>query len=1148
MDKMISNFCERLAREHAPTFLFLGQNYLKLGAQTDVFLESIISKYDSGNHVDGIGYNRIFNKLISEDFDASRAWISDRANLLVTPAWLEPVAEYAWSSVITTSFDGLLNRTFRNEWRDIQPITSPDLHPLDPRNRTKLHVTYLYGSIQRSENNHASPLDLFSFTLREPLVSTLLQRLPEALTPFGTLVIEAYTPGLDWLQPKNLIPVLMALESGQTYLFSTNPEMITDPFLKRAIEDGKLHVFEQSLSSILSKGMELGIIPVGNKSNLSTKSRSIVQGKDDIIINEQLWSSICRFGTILDSSIPEPKKNYSPEKRYSEFRSFLAESGTSPIWSAFSQNLPFERDCEHELFREVSSKLKGRVFNADPILLHGQAGSGKTITLASIALKIHEEHKFAVVFIARRSQKFNFADLDGFCQWVEENGFPATLIVWDGMQEPEQYNLLHKYLLGRGRKFLLLGSSYKIENYDYQGIKLVLSPSQLSTNEIPRFKQYLSSFEPTLGSSLNDFLKNGDTSFLVALYRLLPESRGQVRAGLNLEAGSVALTIRKNAEQIRPELPPTSILGLALEKAGMLANQPVLPSTQTFVGGEWLYAEQELIGLILVPGQFGLQIPIEILLRTMSRNSMINFHNIMEGLDLFRLTEDSLNNILIGVRHTLEAKIISQARLGGPHTEIEYAIKLLSNVHQNLTRQDSQEVQFATDLVYNLGPKGPERKLYEKYYLEIANALTFIRENNAVRSPRLMLQESSLLREAIVLNLVPEEDLSGRLSLLERAQNILTDALEDISAPRKTSRLNGMLLNELASIYGTRAREYIRAEKPTELVLQEFYQAKKIAMRARSLIPEDFFPVDVVAWCTKDILRHADLKEEDRLDIIASIFNVFSLCDGEEINPRDRAMLHKRRLEFSELLGNEDLRQESLHALAKLGSTAGFYLQAVYIAGGLPSAETPIDNSMIEKYKKAISYLDDNYENIRLDGKCLYLYLRYWWSSSSKLPFFPKERTAVPFDLPQWNKALGLVENLITLSDDYAIPSLLYLQAICKWQLGYYDRALELWQELQRMSDRVTGRRRILKTYLSANAQGQPEKYHGTVLWVSNDGSKGEILVEGIRQRITFFPRDFKIDEIHQDEQISGFHIAFNYIAPTADPAYHYSVSIGEKR
>lgn len=1147
MEKVVSDFCERLSREHAPAFLLLGQNHLRMGTKSDVLLDAIIEKYGEVGHSDTFGYNRIFETSVGENAGAARAWISDRTNLLVPPAWLESIAEFAWSGVYTSAFDNLLNRVFRSEWREVQPITSPDLQPLDPRNRTNLHISYLFGSIERGESNHASPIDEFEFTIRDPIVSSLLQRLPESITPFGTLVIEAYDPKSDWLTPQKLIPILMALEKGQAFLFSTKIESITNGMLKRAISEGKLQVFENSLAAVLLQGMDLGIVPSGKKVHISSKSRIIELGSDEVVVDEQLWGHISRFGTILDINLPGPKKTYSPEKRYSEFRSFLAESGVQPIWNAFAQGLPFERDCEADLLKEVRVRLHGQVFNSEPVILHGQAGSGKTITLASVALKIHEERKYPVVFIARRSQKFNYADLDNFCQWAEEAGFSATVVVWDGMQELEQYNLLHKYLLGRGRKFVLIASSYKVDEDDSLGNKLVLSPSLLSSAEIPRFKLHISSFESTLGASLDVFLKDGDSSFLVALYRLLPESRGQVRKGLNLEAGAAAALIRNKSELIKPEAQET-ILSIALQKAGMLTERKILPDEPSLVAGEWIHAEQELIGLILVPGQFGLQVPIEILLRSISRSAVTNFHAVVEGIDLFRWSEDSLDNITLGVRHALEAKIIAQSRLGGPHAEIEYAIKLISNIRQNLTRRDSPEVQFAADLIHNLGPKGPEKKLYAPYYLDLARALAGTRQNNGVQSHRLILQESSLLREAIVLNLIPESDLSGRLLLLEQAELVLSEAVKDIDFSKKTARLNGMLLNELASIYGTRAREYIRAEEPVGLVLEEFYKAKKIAMNARGLMPEDFFPIDVIAWCTKDVLKYARLDERERLEIITSIFNVFTLCDGDEIGTRDKVMLERRRVEFADLLGDEVLKKESLEALAKLGSTAGYYLQAAAIAGGLPSSDTLLDDQVLSKYEAAASYLSDNYELIQADGRCLYLYLRYWWSSASKLSFFPAERTAVPFSNVQWTKALQIIEGLIAVGEEYSSPSLLYLQAICKWQLGYHDIALELWRELQRLSDRVTGRRRVLKTYLSSDASGRPIKYNGTVLWVSADGSKGEIFVEGIRQKVAFFPRDFKIDEIYKDEKVSDFHIAFNYIAPTADPVYHYSSNSGVKK
>jgi len=1140
MSNKAADFCELLSNQHAPVFLFLGQNYLRLGANSDVLLDTILKKYNTRSSPVGKGYFDLLDLASLQNKDSVRAWISERANALTTSRWLDVVSEYQWNSVYTSAFDGMFNRVFRRDWRQVQPVYSQLLQPLDPRNRTKLHINYIYGCIERDEQVNSSPLDSFDLLRREPVASAMMQRIPEALTPLGVLAIEAYDDTNDWLTVDKLYPTLMALEKGQAFMFSTKVEDIKNQFLLRVISEGKLVVLEESLVSVLMRGLESGVIANGSALKISPNERAISLGKEDLVIPTGLWDSVSRFATIFDRNIPGDCKSQSPEKRYGAFRAFLAESGNDPDWTAFAQKLQFERDCENHVFDEVKFRLNNAAFNSEPVVLHGQTGSGKTIALASVALRIHAEKNYAVLFVARRSQRFNQADMDSFCQWAEDNGFPATLIVWDGMLEVSHYALLHKYLLGRGRKFVLLASAYKSEDEGVGG-NCVLAPSLLTDNEIPRFKDYLSSFEPSLGEKFSSFLRDGDSSFLVAMYRLLPESRSQVRKGLNLEAGAATISIRSKSDSIKSEFEAVTILQLALAKAGLLDNVSVLPSKQNFMAGEWVSAEQELIGLVMVPGRFGLQVPIEVLLRAVSKVVVVNFHKVIEGIDLFRWSEDGSDNISIGPRHALEAKLISQSRLGGVSSEIEYAKKLLLNIRPSLSYGDTQETQFASEFVKNLGQNGPEKKLYSAHYLDLADTLAELRENSGIKSPRLMLQEASLLRESIVLNLIPETNLVLRLDVLERAQVVLVDAISEIGSSKGVARLKCMLLNELASTHGTRAREHIRAEQPSEDILREFNRARMAAMEARTVMPEDLFPIDVIAWCTKDVLTHAKLEDKDRLELIVNLFNVLALCEGGEISTREKEILERRRYEFSLLLGDKVLGDESLAALERLGSTAGIYLHAVHLAQGLPVAEKPLSHEQLINFSDAVAYLESNYVVISEDAKCLYLYLRYWWNLNSRLPFFPSERTAIPFKNKQWAKALDILETLFSLDVEFTTPPLLYLQAICKWHLGYYDDAEYLWRELERISDRVTGRRRVLKTYIASDEDGLPLKFNGTVGSVSEDGAKGEVFVEGIRRRVKFFPRDFRMKDVGRDEQLSGFHIAFNYIAPTADPAHHYS-------
>jgi hypothetical protein len=1149
MEQRSADFLERLARPNAPIFLCLGQRTLALDTGNDIFLTAALAKYsfnDSGKH---LGYSQLFDSDVKKDPIAARAWTSDRANLLTPPAWLEKIAQFGWNGVYTSTVDGMLNRAFRSSWRNVQPLYSSALQPSDPRNRSKLHISYLYGSVDRDDPKHAAPLSFLDLKRREPDATALLNRIPEQLTPAGTLVIEAYNPESDWLNPEKLYPVLMALEPGQAYLFSAKNIVESDVYLQDAISAGKLVVFTESLASLIAQGMEKGIIPTGDQQGLGPNGHRLTLGNRSVIIPEQFWSQISRYGVILDDTTAERDSTLSPAKRYTAFRSFLAESGVHPVWSAHVQGLPFERDFEREVFLKAKRHLSKATFESDPIIVHGQTGSGKTIALANVALRLHFMRQFPAIFIARRNQRFNHAELDAFCKWAEDNGFPATLIVWDGMYEVDQYYILHKYLVGRGRKVVIIGSTYKLsEDSEARSnaieasavLSSCASPSLFDDSEIVRFKNYLSSFEPTLGDSLDGVIKQGDASFLVALYRLLPDTRGQVRAGLHLETGAASVMLRENANAIKPEAQPLSILQIALERVKLYKPQPVLPTEEKLVAGEWVSAEQELIGLIMVPGRFGLQVPIEILLRAVSHSALADFSKVIAGIDLFRWSEDNLNNISVGARHSLEAKLIAQTRLGGAQAEIEYAKKLLLSVRRSQSTTDTTEVQFASEFIRSLGPNGPEGKLYFESYLDLASTLAEARQLNGVQAPRLMLQEASLLREATVLNTSDLHDAQPRIEVLQRAQKVLEEAITLSGQSGRMARLKSMLYVELASTYGAIARELMRSERNTSEIMSVFQLSRTAAMKARSLMPEDFFPVDVIAWSTKDLLTYAKLDTTTRLEIIVGIFDTFAMADGDEINRRDKEKLERRRAEFALLLDDEVLAEEALAALAKMGSTVGYYLQAVSIAGGLPFVDKALDDATIKRYSEAAEFLSLHSKALANDPKCLYLYLRYWWCANARLPFYPDERTCVPFDGPKWSHALQILGNLIALDGDYENPFLIYLQAICKWQLGYYDDAMAIWRDLQRVSDRVTGRRRITKTYLSSSADGHPLTFNGIVTSVNDDGSKGEIFVERLRISVAFFPKDFGREDIRKDEELSGFHIAFNYIAPTADPAHHY--------
>ena len=222
-----------------------------------------------------------------------------------------------------------------------------------------------------------------------------------------------------------------------------------------------------------------------------------------------------------------PAKPLSDDARYREFRSFLSGVEGRPLWVALSRGFAFGRDFERNVRDKVHQRLAKHAFASEPVIVHGQTGTGKTIALASAAFAIAQEGHYPVLYIERRTQKPIFADIDRFCQWAEDNGAQASLVVWDGMLQPEEYAEFLRVLSGRGtRKIVLLGTCYHLNPSYARSIGAVEAPALLSRDEQLRFAQFLKTFHPSLTDFLAESLAYEDQTFLVALYRLLLANQG----------------------------------------------------------------------------------------------------------------------------------------------------------------------------------------------------------------------------------------------------------------------------------------------------------------------------------------------------------------------------------------------------------------------------------------------------------------------------------------------------------------------------------------------------------------------------------------------------------------------------------------------
>lgn len=476
-----------------PAFLLLGQDYLRLDSDRDPFLAEVLRKYGRVGE-DSPHYGHILEGEAQENPDSALAWMQQRCERFSSPEWLDTVASFPWNGVYTSAIDTIWLKAFRSDWRELQPLYDAEtLNPLDPRNRFRLHCTFLFGCVNQIERDKRPPLSEDDMDDREAGARKLANKLPELITPLGVLVIEGHAGEQDWFSPRQLVPIINRLNLGQTHIFSANEKLRKNHRISKLTEEGKLVLHSESLAFYLLKYQEAGLLQLGLPPEREEYGRQINLDKKCLTVPLNLWNQVSRSAIILDEAVLIQPGHVSQDKLYSEFRNFLAQSSFRPVWSGYGREFAFKRDFEDDLQERVNKKLASNELQDEPVILYGQTGTGKSVALAKLAYTIRKERKYPVLYIERRSKQPLSSDLEAFCKWVEESGASATLIVWDGMVEQEQYYELSKSLAGRGRKVVLVGSCYgnaKLSKQYSRNKNFIEAPATLNENYSAKNQQH----------------------------------------------------------------------------------------------------------------------------------------------------------------------------------------------------------------------------------------------------------------------------------------------------------------------------------------------------------------------------------------------------------------------------------------------------------------------------------------------------------------------------------------------------------------------------------------------------------------------------------------------------------------------------------
>lgn len=1035
------------------------------------------------------------------------------------PGWLSDAADYPWNGVFTSRIDSSLLGVFRRDWRGVVPTAQPQIGR-HPRSATQLQLRYLFGGLGLPEDERP-PADVVAEAESRAQAAEMLNALADTIiTPRGVLVIDGYRAG-DWLRPQELFTFAARLQAHQAHLFSATDDLIADPFIRAAQDRGVLVTHRETFGEVLSELEETGRLQRATAGRGVQGERFIPVGDTFAVIDIDTWNRVISAARPVNTELLEPFTSASPAMRYERFRHFLGTGEGQPQWKAVASGYNLQRDFESGLLQRVQSDL-GELGLPEPVIVAGQTATGKTIALCALALEVARSGRAAVLHRSVRGERPTLAAIEAFASWADQNYGLPTLLVWDGMVDIDEYYLLQRQLGSRGQRVLIVGSSYLPPQPARRRKSIITVEPVLSAVEIRQLKEWLLSFGvPIPGNSIEEL----DSSFLALLYLLLPETERRLRLGLvnEVRAAEIGLERLSKTAALTSESRLTAV-ARALADAGVNLDElrpTERPNSELIsLAFEERSAAEQVTSMVLVAGRRGLRVPLELALRVLGRDGASQLVDLVKRFDIFRWTEDDSGSQFLGTRTPLEAELLAREDLT-LRTEVEVAVKLITNLRSVLSRWGGGEVQFIADLLEKIGPQSDNRR-FAPHYLELAAAFRELRQSQGYTHHRLALLEANLTREYVKWQRDDVIPRTERLQLMSDVQRMLEDTLEDADASTQ-SRLN--LLVELASAEGVQIFELSESGDgaASSRILTLMTDVTRVALQARALDPENVYPVDVIAWTTRDAVRSGMLAQEDRVDLLASAQASLESLDLDALSPRQLAKYDLRRVEMAELLDDPVMETKHLVALSSNNDPAAYYFLA--LRGARAGADGP---------KVAVQVLMKAPIEVRSDWRCSRLLLDLFWESKTGKRFLRGEREVVAFADEDWAECLAIVD-AIPDTGGYDRYRRDFLRGLALFHLGQFQSSKEVFRRLDGESRDLSSR--IISKYLASNPDGTPSKFTGRVVSATPDGRRGTAWVYELHSEVQFIPLRFSVSDYRtRGDNLPSFHLAFNMRGALADP------------
>lgn len=1103
--------------KYGRVFLFLGFDYF-----LDTYpFNPVLRVISESLNYDVNSFEELYSVASNLDTESTFNNIKKHVDKIPTNNSLDIISQIKWNAVYTSSIDDLILNRLKTSGRDTFPICKNSKS--SSYGREDLNIFYMFGLYSRTDDTEKVPTNKIKFSKRRLEASLMLKSLVESMGPLDTLIISGWNPKLDPFNSEMLYQVASGLSEGQLYLFNDSPEL-NDEFIDDLVKSNIASIIDTKLAEFINRNPDL----IDSMSNKNSDIESFVR------VNNQALEIPTRIKRIINhyGQIVEDKNFNNPIHDKDElFKDFLFESSRFPIWAAYPKNIDFERDYVENLYNVIIKETMMNKVSQEPILLHGSTGTGKSIALARLCYKLYSDYKYLVLHINNHRDSLDFKVIDEICEWAESHLDLTTIICWDGMSNVDTYQHLSSYLASRGRKQIVVGSSYRI-NTNNLSKRFILADECFNESENIRFKKYLNSH----GIDFTNYGHSFDSLFLVTLYRLLPETRFAITTGVVNETNHIKDYLKQNT--ITSEK-CESIIAEAFKNAFQKA-QIETKVTKKLIDEVNI---DSIIDIVMIFGKFGIETPLDIILRVFPKLKASNIGDIFKMLDIIRWSENSYGEILLSARNTLEAEIYCKRILFSYKEHVERLLLVIEHIEQKRLINCS-EIRFCIDVVRSFGPNGNSGKDYQDFYLDISKAIGSLMKKKNIQSPKLMLLQANFVREYGKRKFEDRDVFSQEyLDLLLEALKVIELAISIDEESTKSRRRQDNY--SLVSLYGEKTSILGTIANQCENKGDNDSQVTKYILEAIDTIKESFkydvynyISLDAIAWIAINYVKKSEHLHGERLKVLIEAVSKFDEYNSSDIEERYQSDFLIRKTKLNEALGEKNISNSTLEELKKISLEDYHYYIICKIISGVNVHSDLIDKNL-SVIKEALEYLIKNSSDLKSSYKANVIHLRLYWLLETGKPLLSVERMVISKSDDFWDNIVNLTTNIIRCSYNNNTIIYNFLKGVALFHLSQYKACDEIFRVLARESESVSGSRRIIKSFLMSNNFGV-RKLSGEIRSINTSRNRGQIYIDELKTTVKVLPSDFSLTEMDQGKSLNSFHIAFNFLGPLADnEKYH---------